>query len=310
MRTTTILRHIGQALIVIWATFTLAFILLTVLPSDAVDARYADPNLGLTAEQLAEIRAVYGADEPLFSRYFSALTGFVAGDLGYSVASGTAVTDLLAETLPATLTLAVTAFVLGVALAFVIAVLGNFGPVRAFFQGLPPLMVSVPTFWIGIILIQIFSFQLGLVPVIGGTTFENLILPAVTLAIPVAAPLAQVLLRAIDDVLGMPFITAVRARGASDWWILSRNVVRNALLPTITMAGILFGELIGGSVVTEAVFGRTGIGSITINAVTDRDMSVLLAVVVLAAVVFVIINLIVDVLYPVLDTRLRKKATR
>lgn len=305
-----LLRRIGQALIVIWATFTLAFILLTVLPSDAVAARYADPALGLTEAQLAEIRAVYGADEPAISRYFSALGGFLTGNLGYSVASGTPVAQLLAETLPATATLALSAFVIGVVLAFVIAVFGNFGPVRSFFQALPPLMVSVPTFWVGIILIQIFSFQLGIVPVIGGTDLENLVLPAVTLAITVAAPLAQVLLRSIDDVLGQPFITAVRSRGAGNWWILTRNVLRNAMLPALTMAGILFGELIGGSVVTEAVFGRTGIGSITIDAVTDRDMSVLLAVVSLAAAVFVLINLLVDLLYPVLDTRLRKKATR
>ncbi|AWB82520.1 ABC transporter permease [Corynebacterium yudongzhengii] len=310
MTTAHVLRRIGQALIVIWATFTLAFILLTVLPSDAVAARYADPVLGLTDAQLEEIRAVYGADESALSRYFAALGGFLTGDLGYSVASGTAVTDLLAETLPATLTLAATAFLLGVAMAFVIAVCGNFGPVRSFFQALPPLMVSLPTFWVGTILIQLFSFQLGLVPVIGGNNAENLILPAITLAITVAAPLAQVLLRSIDEVLGQPFITAVRARGASDWWILSRNVLRNALLPALTMAGILFGELVGGSVVTEAVFGRTGIGSITVDAVTDRDTAVLLAVVVIAAAVFVLINLIVDLLYPVLDTRLRKKATR
>ena len=306
----TIALRIGQALLVIWATFTLSFVLLAALPGDAVASRYDNPNLGLNAEQLATIREVYGADEPILSRYFSALGGFLTGDFGFSVATGTAVSEMLADALPSTLALAAFAFLVGVALAFLVAIVSTFGPfswLRSFFRSLPSVMVSLPTFWIGIILIQIFSFGLGWVPVIGASDAQSLILPVITLAIFVAAPLAQVLLRSIDEVMDMSFVQVVRAKGASGAWLLWRNVLRNALLPALTMAGLTFGELVGGSVVTEAVFARHGIGALTVDAVANRDTSVLLAIVVLAATVFVLINLIVDLLYPVLDVRLRER---
>src|SRR5699024_9580586 len=121
---------------------------------------------------------------------------------------------------------------------------------------------------------------------------------------PIAAPLAQVLIRSIDEVSAQPFVAVSRARGASTWWLLWRTVARNALLPTLTMAGLLFGELVGGAVVTETVFARMGIGQLTAQAVAARDTPVLMAVVVLSTVVFVLINLIVDLIYPVLDARL------
>ena len=146
--------RIGQAVLVIWATFTLSFILLAALPGDAVASRYDNPTLGLNAEQLAAIREVYGADEPLLSRYVSALGGFLTGDFGFSVATGTAVSEMLADALPSTLALAVLAFLVGVVLAFAVAIASTFGPfsgLRSFFRSLPSVMVSLPTFWIGII---------------------------------------------------------------------------------------------------------------------------------------------------------------
>ena len=195
-----------------------------------------------------------------------------------------------------------------IVLAVTIAFTATYGAGRALrraFRGIPPLFVSLPVFWIGIILIQIFSFRLGWVPVIGADPVQALILPVITLAIPIAAPLAQVLMRSIDEVREQPFVTVVRARGASTSWLLWRNVARNAMLPTLTMAGLLFGELVGGAVVTETVFARAGIGQLTAQAVANRDTPVLLAVVVISTVAFVLINLIVDLLYPVLDARLR-----
>lgn len=310
MSPTSIVLRIGQAIVVIWATFTVAFILLTALPGDAVASRYDNPNLGLTPEQLATIREVYGADEPLVNRYMNALGGFITGDFGFSVATGTPVADMLADALPSTLALALLAFLFGVVLAFVIAIAATFGPLvwlRGFFRGLPSVLVSAPTFWVGIILIQVFSFALGWVPVIGASTAQGLVLPVITLGLFVSAPLAQVLMRSIDEVMDMSFVQVVRAKGASEAWLLWRNVLRNAILPALTMAGLTFGELVGGSVVTEAVFARHGIGALTVDAVANRDTSVLLAIVVLAAAIFVLINLVVDLLYPVLDVRLRDR---
>ncbi|MFT4235913.1 MAG: ABC transporter permease [Microbacterium sp.] len=304
-----VLRRVGQALVVLALAYTVAFVLLQALPGDAILARYGSPELGLSTAQIDEIRRSYGADQPLIVRFGISVMSFLHGDLGYSVQSGAAVGDLISAALPSTLALASLGLMLAVLLAVTFAftaTYGRFGWLRGVFRGLPPVFVSLPVFWIGIMLIQVFSFRLGLVPVIGATPVQALILPVVTLAIPIAAPLAQVLTRSIDEVSALPFVTVVRARGASTSWLLWRNVARNALLPTLTIAGVLFGELVGGAVVTEAVFGRLGIGQLTAQAVSNRDSPVLLAVVVITTVAFVVINLIVDLLYPVLDARLRR----
>lgn len=303
-----IVRRVPQALLVLLLAYTVAYVLLSALPGDAVLARYGNPELGLSPEQLDAIRESFGADRPPLERYIDSILSFMRGDLGYSVNSGAAVTTLLATALPSSLVLAGSSLVVAVVLAVTIAFTASYGGaawLRRFFRGLPPLFVSLPVFWIGIMLIQVFSFQLGLVPAIGATGIQALVLPVLTIAIPIAAPLAQVLLRSIDEVRTQPFVAVVRARGASTSWLLWRNVARNAMLPTLTMAGVLFGELVGGAVVSETVFARAGIGQLTAQAVATRDTPVLLAIVVLAALTFVIINLVVDLLYPVLDPRLR-----
>lgn len=299
-------------MLVLALAYTGAYLLLAALPGDAVIARYASPDLGLTDAQIQAIREALGADQPLIVQYVKSIAGFLSGDFGYSVASGAAVSDLIATALPATLLLAVLGLALAVVLAVTIAFTATYGRgtwLRRLFRGIPPVFVSLPVFWIGIILIQIFSFRLGLVPVIGASPAQALILPVITLSIPIAAPLAQVLMRSIDEVREQPFVTVVRARGAGTSWLLWRNVARNALLPTLTMAGLLFGELVGGAVVTETVFARPGIGQLTAQAVANRDTPVLLAVVVISTVAFVTINLVVDLLYPVLDPRLRTPRT-
>lgn len=304
-----LLRRVGQAFLVLALAYTGAYVLLAALPGDSVMARYGSPDLGLTEEQIAEIRESYGMDRHPVIRYFDSIGAFLRGDFGYSAQSGAKVSDLIAEALPPTLLLASIGLIGAVFLAVVIAFTASFGKgtcLRRLFRNLPPFFVSVPVFWIGIVLIQVFSFRLGLIPVIGATPAQALILPAITLMIPIAAPLAQVLLRSIDEVQDQPFVNVVRARGANTSWLLWRNIAPNALLPALTMAGLLFGELVGNAIVTEAVFGRVGIGTLTAQAVMHRDSPVLLAVVVIATVVFVTINLVVDLLCPVLDARLRK----
>ena len=150
-----------------------------------------------------------------------------------------------------------------------------------------------------------FSFSLNWVPVIHASPTQDLILPSIAIALPLSAPLAQVLIRSIEDVNQLPFITVVKARGAGRHWVLWQNILRNATVPALTIAGLTFGELVGGAVVTEAVFSRAGIGAMTVEAVSNRDTPVLMAVVVISAAVYVLVNLIVDLLYPVLDPRLR-----
>lgn len=316
MTAAALLRRLGAAVLVLWASFTLAFLLLTALPGDAVSTRYADPELGLSPEQIAEMRSSYGSDEPVLSRYWNSLTGVLHLDFGNSLHTGADVTGSLTDALPGTLALALTGFILAVVIAVVVAVTATSLPdnracrwISSTLRSVPSLFISLPAFWLGIILIQLFSFTLDWIPVIHASDVQSLVLPSVALALPLSAPLAQVLVRSIDDVTAMPFVTVVKARGASRQWVLWRNVLRNAMLPALTIAGLTFGELVGGAVVTEAVFSRAGIGAMTVDAVSNRDTPVLMAVVVLAATVYVVINLVVDLLYPVLDARLRTAGT-
>ena len=305
-----LLGRVGQAVVVLAVTFTAAFLLLQVLPGDAIMIKFMSPEMGLNAEQIAEIRASYGADLPLWQRYFTTVGHFLTGNFGYSIQAGVPVSQQLAINLPPTMLLAALAFVAAVILTVALAALSNLTSMawlRSGLQSLPSLFISVPVFWLGIMLIQIFSFQLGLVSVISPGPVERLVLPVATLAIPISAPLAQILMRNIDEVLTQPFVAVARAKGASRTWVLWKHVARNAVLPTLTIAGVLFGELLAGAVVTEAVYGLSGLGGLTYQAVGNHDTAVLQAIVVISALAFVTINLIVDLLYPVLDPRLARK---
>lgn len=303
-----LLGRIGQAVLVLWAAFTAAFILLQALPGDAILIKFQNPELGLSPDQIAEIRQSYGADSPLWSQYLHTLGNTLTGDFGTSVQAGVPVGQALLANLPPTVWLAGFGFALAVLLAVAIAALSSlaaFAWLRSAIQSLPSLFVSVPTFWLGIMLIQIFSFRLKLIPVIDPGPWEGLILPVLTLAVPISAPLAQILVRSIDEISTHPFVAVARAKGASRAGVLWRHVARNALLPTLTIAGVLFGEILAGAVITETVFGLNGLGTLTERAVRNQDTAVIQAVVVLSAAGFVLVNLIVDLLAPVLDPRLR-----
>ncbi|NLT29277.1 MAG: ABC transporter permease [Propionibacterium sp.] len=304
-----VLSRLGQALLVIALAFTGAFVLLQALPGDAMLIKFENPDLGLSQAEIEAIRAAYGADTPIWQAYLHTLAGFLVGDFGYSIQNGTAVGGLIAEVLPQTALLAVLGFTTAVLLAVLIAFTATWARnpwLRNLLAALPSVFISVPVFWLAMVLIQVFSFQLGLIKVIGGGPVESLVLPVLTLAVPISAPLAQILVRSIEDVQRQPFVAVVRAKGASRWWVLTRNVARNALVPTLTIAGVLLGELIAGAVVTETVFGRAGIGRLTEQAVANQDVAVLQAIVVLAAVVFVVANLLVDLISPLIDPRLKK----
>ena len=305
--TKTVLGRIGQAAIVLLLAFTASFLLLQALPGDAILIKYQNPEMGLTPDQIAEIRVLYGADAPLWAQYGNTLWNFLQGSFGYSVQAGVPVNTLLAVNLPPTLRLASLALLLAVVVAVTLAFAATLAPfawLRKLLANLPALMISVPVFWLGIMLIQIFSFRLRLVPIINPSEFQALILPVLTLALPIAAPLAQILIRSLDEVQTQPFVGVARAKGASRTWVLWRHVLRNAVLPALTVAGVLFGELLAGAVVTETVFGINGIGRVTEQAVSYQDTAVLQAIVILAALGFVVINLLVDLVTPLIDPRL------
>ncbi|ADO42711.1 peptide ABC transporter [Ketogulonicigenium vulgare Y25] len=313
-----LVQRIGQAVAVLWAAFTVAFILLQMMPGDAVLIRFLGSDFGLSPEQIAQLRVVYGADAPVWQQYLATLGNALFGNFGFSVVSGTPVSQEILTNLPPTLRLAGISFaVAGVAgISFAVAVLLALGTallatlprfhwLRDLFQALPGLMISVPVFWLAIVLIQIFSFKLGWVSVINPGPVERMILPIIAIAVPISAPLAQILIRNIDQVSTSGFVPVARAKGASRSFAILRHVIPNALLPTLTIAGVLFGELVAGAVVTETVFGLNGLGRLAERSVRFQDAAVLQAVVLIAAAGFVIVNLIVDLLYPILDPRLR-----
>lgn len=303
-----LLHRFGQSLLVLWAAFTLSFFLLQVLPGDAILIKFQNPDLGLSPAQIAEMRLAYGADSPIWQQYAHTLFAMLRGDFGYSVQAGVPVSELIASNLPATLSLALPGFLLATGLAFALAALSRLPALRllrAFLQSIPALFISLPTFWLGIALIQLFSFQLRWIPVINPSALQGLILPVVTVAVPISAPLAQILLRSIDDVSTQPFVAVARAKGASENRVLWRHVLRNALLPVLNVAGLLLGELIAGALITETVFGLSGLGQLTQQAVNNQDVAVLQAVVMISALGFVLINLLVDLLMPLLDPRLQ-----
>ncbi|CDJ99528.1 ABC-type transporter, integral membrane subunit [Microbacterium sp. C448] len=305
-----VLRRIGQAVVVLWAAYTVTFVILYLLPSDPVALQLAANNVeidSLSPEQREAAAARLGLDRPVWEQYLGMLLGALRGDFGVSFAKQVPVGELIADRLPPTAILSafavLIALVFGVALALFATWLPR-GPVAAILRRVPAVGVSVPGFWIGLLLIQVFAFTLGWFPAMGNEGPASYVLPAITMAIPTSAVLAQVLIRSFDDTLSEPYIATARAKGLSRWSVQLRHAFRNAALPTLTILGLLLGATVTGSIVVETVFSRHGLGRLAQESVLAQDVPVVQAIVVLAAGAFVVVNLIVDLLYPLLDPRI------
>ncbi|WP_181400098.1 ABC transporter permease [Actinokineospora spheciospongiae] len=315
MSRTSVPRRLAQAVVVLWAAFTLSFVVLYLLPGDAVLTKLGSAEGGVTASdaEVAAARAAHGLDDPLPMQYGKRLLAALRGDFGTSVSTGDDATHLVLSALPPTLAVTGLALVLAVLFGGGVAVLGTYTRQRWLGQlllSLPPLGISLPSFWVGLVLIQVFSFQLRLVPALGSTGFASLVLPAVTLALPTGAIIGQVLAKSLRTQLAEPYVEVVLAKGASRGRVHFGHALRGAALPALTLVGVVAGNLLAGSVVTETVFARDGVGRVTAAAVTAQDIPVVQAVIVLAAFFFVAVNLAVDLLYPLLDPRLAAPAAR
>ncbi len=298
-----------QALLVMVAAYIVSFVILFALPGDPITGMYSGGDAGVVdPEELERIRADFGFDRPLWEQFATRFGAALVGDFGRSIRNGQPVVDMLAQGIPQTLALVsfavVIAIVLGVALALA-ATGSRRGWLRQFLLTLPSFGVSMPTFWVGLILVQIFAFSLKWLPPVGNTGFQSLVLPAITLALPGAAQIAQVLAKSLTTAGLEPYITTARAIGLRPSVIHTRDSLRNALLPALTMAGLLIANMFGGSIVVESVFSRAGLGQITVKAVLGHDIPTVQAVVVLGAIVFALVTLVIDLLYPVVDPRLR-----
>ena len=300
-----------QFAFVVWATYTVTFLLVRVLPGDPVLAALAVQSGDATTvdpEQLAALREQAGLDGSLLEQYLAQLGALLTGDLGTSLATGRTVVDMISGVVPGSLAVAGLALVIGVLTSVVLAFLASIAPwrwLRDLLVQLPPLGVAVPAFVTGLILISVFSFSLGLLPASGSRSGDSVILPAITLAFPVGAIFFQVFITAIREAEASGYVFTAEAKGLGRAAVFGRHVLRNALLPSVTSIGLLIGYLAGGTAVVETVFSREGIGRLVVSAVLARDVSVIQGVIIVVAVVYALAALLVDLSYPLIDPRLR-----
>ncbi|MGW7243452.1 ABC transporter permease [Streptomyces sp. NPDC054804] len=304
-----VIKRLAQAVGVLWAAYTVSFLVLDFLPGDPVSAMAgAGVDSGeVDPAQLAKLRHEYGFDKPVLVQYAEYLGRAVRGDFGDAVSTGRPVTSTLADALPQTLQLTGAALLLAVVLGGGLAVVATYTSqrwLRQLLLSLPPLGVSVPTFWVGLLLVEVFSFRLHWFPAFGNDGLRGLVLPALTLAIPTGAQVAQVLAKSLLTALDQAYVETARAKGAGRWRVHLRHALRNASLPALTVVGLLVGQLIAGSVVVETVFSRDGLGRVTAAAVTTQDIPLVQGVAVFGALIFVATNLLVDLVYPLLDPRI------
>lgn len=302
--------RVGQALLVLWGAYSITYLILYLLPGDTLSIMLSASGMeadSLSVADLAKARAYYGLDKGLFEQYVDLLLGALHGDFGQSLSLNRPVSELLAERLPQTLSLAGLAIVLslvgGIGLAYLTAYI-RWQPLKKAWARLPSLGFSVPVFWMGLLLIQVFAFGLGWFPATGSRGFESLVLPAITLAIPSAAVYAQVLQRSFQGVWQEPYIVTAYAKGLNRGQVQARHGFRNAALPILTLIGLQVGNTVSGAVLVETIFARSGIGRLAQEAVLRQDIPVVLAIVAVSAAAFVLVNLLVDLLYPWLDPRI------
>jgi peptide/nickel transport system permease protein len=306
-----VLRLLG-AVIVIWGAATTTFVvedllagnravtLLNELSGNTTTATY-------TAAQIANVDKQYGFNKPMLSQYFDYISGIVHGNLGTSYLQHQPVVTIISREVGPTLALTVSALLL----AWVIAALrtlatakrGRF--VSGFGSGVEIVSAGLPAYWLGVVLLVVFAIDLNLFPVLGNTSLEGLVLPSLTLAIPLSGFLGQVVRDEFEKVLEEPFIISARARGMGDLSVRMRHALRHALLPAITLSGWALGALISGAVLVEAVFARPGIGNMIVTAAESRDVPLVSGTVILVAIAYVVANFLVDVAYMVIDPRLR-----
>ncbi|MEQ3541036.1 ABC transporter permease [Pseudonocardia tropica] len=304
------LARAGRALFVVWAAFTCVFMLLRLLPGDPVALMLSGRN-GFEAvppEEVARVTAELGFDRPLPVQYLGSLLDALRGDFGVSIQTGRPVREMILAALPPTLQIGIAGLLLALLGGAALGVAANLVRSPALGQllrSLPAMSISVPSFWLGLVLIQIFALHWRLFPSLGGSGVAGAVLPAITLAVPGAAMVAQVLATSLHDTLTEAHADTARATGAGPIRIVLTRGLRNAAISSLTVAGLLVGGMIGGAVVVETVFSRPGMGRITQAAVGAQDLPVVQGVVVVASVAFVLVNLAVDLLYPVLDPRIR-----
>jgi peptide/nickel transport system permease protein/oligopeptide transport system permease protein len=304
---TFIVRRLLLAVPVLLGVVFVVMLTVDLLPGDAVTLMLGEHA---TKDAVAKLRDHLGLDKPFLVRYLDYVGRVVRGDLGRSIQQNRPVAAELADAWPATLQLTVAALVLAAIAGIVAGVASAVWP-NSFFDALARLGslfgLSMPIFWTGLVLIVVFSLWLNWLPVGGAGSLTHLILPAVTLALPSIAMIARMTRAAVLEVLREDYVRTARAKGVAEFWVLARHALRNACIPILTLLGLQSGQLMGGAVLTETVFAWPGLGRLRVKAIFARDYILLQGAVLVFALVFVVINLLVDLSYGLLDPRIGRQ---
>jgi peptide/nickel transport system permease protein len=302
-------RHLVHRLLLtlpaLWLVLTMVFLLIHIVPGDPVEQMLGE---GANLSQIAELRHALGLDQPLLTQYGHYLRQMVRGDLGHSFKFQAPVRQVIFERYPATLELAFLALLVCAALAIPAGVWAAYrrGSNADRAVGVFSLLgLAVPNFALGPLLIVLFSIQLGWLPVSGRGGVLNYILPAATLGAALAAILTRMVRGAMLEELSSDYVRTARAKGLPTSVVLVRHALRNALIPIITILGLQFGTLLAGTIVTETIFSWPGIGRLTVQAISSRDYPLLQGCILVIALSYVLVNLLTDVLYALIDPRVR-----
>ncbi|MER7074160.1 nickel ABC transporter permease [Terrabacter sp. NPDC000476] len=298
-------RCVAFSAFVLWGAVSIVFLVLRLVPGDPASL-ILGPDA--TAAEVLALQQQMGLDEPLAAQYLRYLGDVVHLDFGDSYRLGQDAMGLVLERLPATVELATTAMVLSLVVGLPLGVLAALKvnrPADRVVSVFSLLAQSTPSFWLGIVLILVFARGLNVLPSGGTGSPAHMVLPAVTLALPFLAILVRMTRSGLLEVIHEGYVQTARSRGFTERVVVARHAIRNALIPIVTIVGLQFGQLLGGTVIVETVFAWPGVGRLLIDSISYRDYGVVQASILLIAAGFVLINLVVDVLYGVLDPRVR-----
>lgn len=297
------------AIAVLWAAATFTFFVQAALPGDRATLILNQDSgqiIKRSEAELAPVNEKFGFDDPIYAQYVNYVAGLAQGDLGTSYRLKAPVREIIAEqiwpTVFLTIAALIAAWIMALALTLLTAKRGRIP--SALGSGYETFTAALPHYWLGVILLVVFAIELQLFPVEGGSSLIGLVLPALTLGIPLAGFLGQVTRDEFEKVLDQPFVTSARARGMGDFGVRWRHALRHAVLPAITLSGWAIGALFSGAVIAEIIFARQGIGNILVTAANMRDIPLVSGIVMLVALIYVVANLLVDLAYRVVDPRI------
>jgi peptide/nickel transport system permease protein len=288
-----------------FGALTLVFFMINLVPGDPVEVMLGETA---SAADKEELRRQLGLDQPVLTRYRGFLADLSRGDLGYSLYENAEVAKLIAARLPATLELTICSMIVAIIISFPLAIFAALKPgtwidrLALFFSLLG---LSIPNFWLGPMLMILVSIQLGWLPVSGRGGLSHMILPSLTLGMAMAAILTRILRISLLRIVNLEFIKTARAKGLDEAVVWLKHMLRNALIPIISIMGLQFGSLLAGSIITETIFSWPGIGRLTVQAIQTRDYPLVQGCMLIVATGYLVVNFITDLAYGIIDPRIR-----